>query len=152
MARLGFADRDDLVQWGQSQGASADLPDLVRQLILETTPGVVSLGFATGVGVYGSGWDGTAKATPGGLNVPAGLSLWELSTRSDVNVRPTRTLTSGARLPMGHRPRTPPTSPSRRAPGRAAASGPTRSARWVAGAASRRSASTISTHGFRARR
>src|SRR6266508_4907320 len=87
MARLGFADRDDLVQWGQSQGASADLPDLVRQLILETTPGVVSLGFATGAGVYGSGWDGTAKATPGGLNVPAGLSLWELSTRSDVNVK-----------------------------------------------------------------
>lgn len=87
MARLGFADRDDLVQWGQTQGASADLPDLVRQLILETTPGVVSLGFATGTGVYGSSWDGTAKATVGGLNVPAGLSLWELSTRSDVNVK-----------------------------------------------------------------
>src|SRR6266545_1256812 len=87
MARLGFADRDDLVQWGQSQGASADLPDLVRQLILETTPGVVSLGFAAGVGVYGSGWDGTAKATAAGLNVPAGLSLWELSTRGDVNTK-----------------------------------------------------------------
>src|SRR2546430_17591311 len=85
MARLGFVDRDDLVQWGRAQGAPADLPDLVRQLILETTPGVVSLGFAAGVGVYGSGWDGTAKATTAGLNVPAGLSLWELSTRGDVN-------------------------------------------------------------------
>jgi hypothetical protein len=85
MARLGFADRDDLVQWGTSQGAPADLPDLVRQLILETTPEVALLGFATGVGVYGSGWDGVAKATEAGLNVPAGLSLWELSTRGDVN-------------------------------------------------------------------
>jgi hypothetical protein len=85
MARLGFADRDDLVQWGTSQGAPADLPDLVRQLILETTPGVALLGFATGVGVYGSGWDGVVKATEPGLNVPSGLSLWELSTRSDVN-------------------------------------------------------------------
>jgi hypothetical protein len=60
MARLGFADRDDLVQWGRSQGAPADLPDLVRQLILETTPGVAPLGFATGVGVYWLrlGWRG----------------------------------------------------------------------------------------------
>jgi hypothetical protein len=87
MARLGFIDRDDLVQWGRAQGAPADLPDLVRQLILETTPGVVSLGFAVGVGVHGSGWDGTVKATTTGLNVPAGLSLWELSTRGDVNVK-----------------------------------------------------------------
>lgn len=87
MARLGFVDRDDLLQWGRSQGAPADLPDLVRQLILETTPGVVSLGFAAGGGVYSSGWDGTVKATTPGLNVPAGLSLWELSTRGDVNVK-----------------------------------------------------------------
>lgn len=87
MARLGLAERDDLVQWGQSQGAPADLPDLVRQLILETAPGLVSLGFPVGVGVYGSSWDGTAKATKAGLNVPAGLSLWELSTRGDVNTK-----------------------------------------------------------------
>jgi hypothetical protein len=87
VARLGFVDRDDLLQWGHAQGAPADLPDLVRQLILETTPGVVSLGFAAGGGIYGSGWDGTARATTAGLNVPAGLSLWELSTRSDVNVK-----------------------------------------------------------------
>ena len=87
MARLGFVDRDDLVQWGRSQGAPADLPDLVRQLILETAPGVVSLGFAAGGGVYFSGWDGTARATGAGLNVPTGLSLWELSTRADVNVK-----------------------------------------------------------------
>jgi hypothetical protein len=47
--------------------------------------GVVSLGFAAGGGVYGSGWDGTALSTSEGLNVPAGLSLWEVSTRADAN-------------------------------------------------------------------
>jgi hypothetical protein len=34
MARLGLADRDDLVEWGATQGAPADLARLVRRLIL----------------------------------------------------------------------------------------------------------------------
>jgi hypothetical protein len=54
VAGVGLTERDDLVRWGKSQGAPADLPDLVRQRILETTRGVVSLGFPVGVGVYGS--------------------------------------------------------------------------------------------------
>src|SRR6266849_845320 len=85
MPRLGFADRDDLAQWGKAQGAPADLPRLVRRLIVETAPGLVSLGFAAGVGVYGSDWDGTARASAATVKVPGGLSLWELSTRGDVN-------------------------------------------------------------------
>jgi D-threo-aldose 1-dehydrogenase len=36
MGRLGLADRDDLVQWGATQGAPGDLARLVRRLILET--------------------------------------------------------------------------------------------------------------------
>src|SRR2546430_6232727 len=85
MARLGFADRDDLAQWGKAQGAPADLPRLIRRLILETAPGLVSLGFAAGIGISGSGWDGTARASAATVRVPGGLSLWELSTRGDVN-------------------------------------------------------------------
>jgi hypothetical protein len=85
VARLGFADRDDLVQWGRAQGAAADLPRLIRRLILETAPDLVSLGFAAGVGVYGSAWDGSVRANAATVRVPGGLSLWELSTRGDVN-------------------------------------------------------------------
>src|SRR5437870_4865405 len=115
MARLGFADRDDLVQWGRAQGAPADLPDLVRQLILETTPGVVSLGFAAGVGVYGSGWDGTARTTTAGLNVPAGLSLWSCPRAGTSTARPTLTTKSGPRRRTARQRRRPRMSPSRRA-------------------------------------
>src|SRR5437867_267619 len=85
MARLGLAERDDLAQWGKAQGAPADLPRLVRRLILETAQDLVSVGFAAGVGVFGSDWDGTARASAATAKVPAGLSLWELSTRGDVN-------------------------------------------------------------------
>ena len=70
MARPGFADRDDLTQWGRTQGAPADLPRLVRRLILETAPDLVSLGFAAGVGVYGSSWDGTARTSASTVKVP----------------------------------------------------------------------------------
>jgi hypothetical protein len=84
MARLGLADRDDLVQWGATEGAAANLARLLRRAILETGDGLVSVGFAAGVGVYGSGWDGTARATNSTAMVPGGLSLWELSTREDV--------------------------------------------------------------------
>src|SRR5438477_12343643 len=84
MARLGLADRDDLAQWGATEGAAANLARLVRRAILETADGLVSVGFAAGVGVYGSGWDGTARATNPTAMVPGGLSLWELSTRDDV--------------------------------------------------------------------
>jgi hypothetical protein len=85
MARLGLAERDDLAAWGKAEGALADLPRLVRRLILETAPGLVSLGFAAGVGVFGSDWDGTVRASAPTVKVPGGLSLWELSTRADVN-------------------------------------------------------------------
>lgn len=84
MARLGLADRDDLAHWGATEGAAANLARLVRRAILETADGLVSVGFAAGVGVYGSGWDGTARATNATAMVPGGLSLWELSTRQDV--------------------------------------------------------------------
>jgi hypothetical protein len=85
MARLGLADRDDLAQWGRAEGAPADLPRLVRRLILETAQDLVQVGFAAGVGVFGSDWDGTARASSATAKVPAGLSLWELSTRGAVN-------------------------------------------------------------------
>src|SRR5438874_8410240 len=85
MARLGLAERDDLAAWGKAEGVLSDLPRLVRRLILETAPGLVSLGFAAGVGVFGSDWDGTVRASAPTVKVPGGLSLWELSTRADVN-------------------------------------------------------------------
>jgi hypothetical protein len=78
MARLGFAERDDLAQWGRTRAAAGDLARLVRRLILETAP-VAKIGFAGGEGVTTGDWDGTVRATASTPYVPAGLSLWEVS-------------------------------------------------------------------------
>jgi hypothetical protein len=79
MARLGHAERHELKQWGATRAAAAELPQLVRRLILETAP-VTRLGFAAAEGVGVAGWDGTARAKAETAHVPAGMSLWELST------------------------------------------------------------------------
>jgi hypothetical protein len=100
-ARLGLADRDDLAQWGATEGAAANLARLVRRAILETGDGIVSVGFAAGVGVYGSGWDGTARATNATAMVPGGLSLWELSTRGDVKRKADSDFNKRAATPDG---------------------------------------------------
>jgi hypothetical protein len=87
MARLGLADRDDLAQWGTTEGAAANLAQLLRRAILETADGLVSVGFAAGVGVYGSGWDGTARATNATAMVPGGLRACRPRARSHTRAR-----------------------------------------------------------------
>lgn len=83
----GFADQKDLLQWADSRAAQADLPRLVRRLILETGSGVVSLGVPAGEGVGTDGWDGVARATEATAHVPKGLSVWELSVNKSPGVK-----------------------------------------------------------------
>lgn len=83
----GFADQKDLLQWADSRAAQADLPRLVRRLILETGAGVVSLGVPAGEGVGTGGWDGVARVTEATAHVPKGLSVWELSVHKSPGVK-----------------------------------------------------------------
>ncbi|MBI3450507.1 MAG: hypothetical protein HY049_16550 [Acidobacteria bacterium] len=79
MIRPGFADREQLLRWADTVGASAELPRLIRRLILETGAGVVEIGFPAGEGIRTGGWDGTVRATQATPFLPEGLSLWEVS-------------------------------------------------------------------------
>ena len=83
----GLADQKDQLQWADSRAAQADLPRLVRRLILETGAGVVSLGVPAGEGVGTGGWDGIARATEATAYVPKGLSVWELSVHKSPGVK-----------------------------------------------------------------
>lgn len=79
MPNLGFADRDDLLQWAGTVSARAEFPRLIRRLALETTPDAVRLGFPAGSGTSVGDWDGSIRAERGNPFVPAGVSVWELS-------------------------------------------------------------------------
>lgn len=84
-SRLDLVDQTDLIRWAGTREAQGDLPRLIRRLILETSRGVVQLGFPGGEGIAAGGWDGTARATEATAFIPADLSLWELSVDKSLN-------------------------------------------------------------------
>lgn len=90
MPNPGLVDQKELLRWADNLGSKSGLPKLIRKLILETGKGIVELGFAAGEGVSVGGWDGTVRATEATAFVPAGLSLWELSTEKSVGTKADR--------------------------------------------------------------
>lgn len=76
MFTIGGISRDLLQRVEATQ-----LPRLIRQLVLETTPGLVEVDFPAGRGVYLEGWDGIVRSTEPSPWVPDGLSLWEIAVR-----------------------------------------------------------------------
>ena len=77
--------RDQLKRWATQVQAPTELPRLIRRLIAETTPELAALGMPAGEGASAPGWDGTVKATKHTAWVPAGLSLWEMSTNKNIS-------------------------------------------------------------------
>lgn len=72
--------RDDLLAWAQVSGSDHALPRLVRSLIAETEPTAEWVDMPAGTGVASPGWDGIVRCVRGNRYVPAGRSVWELST------------------------------------------------------------------------
>ena len=75
--------RDDLRRWARSAGSARALPKLVRSLIAETDPSAEWIDMPAGTGVASSGCDGVVRCAHGNRFVPAGLSVWELSTKQN---------------------------------------------------------------------
>ena len=73
--------RDDLLVWAKAAGSDQVLPRLVRSLIAETEPSAEWLDMPAGTGVASPGWDGIVRCDRGNRYVPAGQSVWELSTK-----------------------------------------------------------------------
>ena len=87
MSRPGYVDRQMLKTWADQLVSKGEFPRLVRQLILETTSGVVALGMPAGDGVAAGGWDGSVRSVNGNAWVPHGYSVWELSVNSSPGVK-----------------------------------------------------------------
>ncbi|WP_420439786.1 hypothetical protein [Candidatus Poriferisodalis sp.] len=73
--------RDDLIQWAKSGNADKEFPRLVRSLIAETEPSAEWIDMPAGTGVALPGFDGVVRCTRGNRYVPAGKSIWELTTQ-----------------------------------------------------------------------
>lgn len=68
----------DIKRWAAEPSAPYQLPELLRRLILATTPTLEHIDFPIGASVNSGGWDGTTTSTAVTTYVPAGVSGWEL--------------------------------------------------------------------------
>jgi hypothetical protein len=78
-----LANATDLSTWANQVAATADLPDLVRRLLL-TTVDLNRLHLRAGEGTRYSGWDGVVECLSGNAYAHAGLSVWEMGTDARV--------------------------------------------------------------------
>ena len=69
---------DDIQIWSRRVEASAQLPDLVRRLLLATSP-IGTLDMRADGGTRLQGWDGIVEAFRNSAFCPRGQSVWELS-------------------------------------------------------------------------
>lgn len=77
---------DDLDSYARRKEAENDIADLTRLLVCSSLAGAASsVRFRSGQGIRLSGYDGIVQATEGGLQVPQGNSVWELSAREDID-------------------------------------------------------------------
>ena len=77
--------RDNILEWVNTSGADRELPELIRQLVRETTPGGTWFRFPAGTGVLSGGPDGEVKCDAPHPYVPLGRSVWELSIAKNAN-------------------------------------------------------------------
>lgn len=73
----------DIDNWSNKIQAKSQFPDLIRRLILATTPRVLFIDFPANNSVFEGGWDGVTQNAIGSNYVPEGNSGWELGTTKD---------------------------------------------------------------------
>lgn len=77
----------DLEVWSDTIASRTELPVLIRRLIATTGNGIIRYDFPGYDNGERHGWDGVLETTQASPWVPEGLSVWELSTRSDVKTK-----------------------------------------------------------------
>lgn len=73
----------DLEQWADLLEGKATFPELLRRLIVATSPQLSSLSFSSAEGVQLGGWDGLSTSSQPSAFVPACPTGWELGTNQD---------------------------------------------------------------------
>src|SRR2546430_6434845 len=98
---ITLADATDLSTWANRIEAMADLPDIVRRLLLTTVNDLSRLHFRAGEGTRYPGWDGIAHCDSGNAYVAAGPSVWEMGTESKIKQKAEADLAKRTADPLG---------------------------------------------------
>lgn len=94
----------DIAQWAEQVDAATLLPDLLRRLILNTTPQLQRVELPGSEAVRHGGYDGVVEAGLGSAFVPGGASVWELSVSKDPKGKAERDYAARTRDPLGQSP------------------------------------------------
>jgi hypothetical protein len=78
-----LVDATDLDARADRLEGRAELPHLLRRLVVRTTPSLKSVAFRTGEGIQYPGWDGRVETDEGTPWVPRGVSAWEAGVGDD---------------------------------------------------------------------
>ena len=84
---MKWIDGTDLVQWADRRDSQGLLPEVVRRLVYATLPAPRRVEFRSGEGVQYHGWDGYVEAPTGTVQVPEGISGWEIGTSVGIRAK-----------------------------------------------------------------
>lgn len=84
MNKATLVNANDLARWAGTRTAQADLPRLLRRLVLASCPNATSVSFRAGEGIGMPGWDGRVDTPIGTPFVPEGFSVWEAGADQSV--------------------------------------------------------------------
>ena len=95
---------NDLVAWAETIDARYALPLLIRALIRVTTESATEVDFPAWEDSQRPGWDGVVNNLARSAFVPAGTSVWELSTEARPEVKWERDYQKRTQNPLGYQP------------------------------------------------
>jgi addiction module HigA family antidote len=95
---------NDLVAWAETIDARYALPLLVRALVRVTAPSATEVEFPALEDAQRPGWDGVVKNARRSPYVPAGTSVWELSTEGRPQPKMERDHQKRTERPLGYEP------------------------------------------------
>src|SRR5262249_51196123 len=84
---ITLANATDLSIWANRVAATADLPDMIRRLLLTTVNDLGRLHFRAGEGTRYPGWDGVVDCVSGNAYIPVGSSVWEMGVDRAVKAK-----------------------------------------------------------------
>jgi transcriptional regulator with XRE-family HTH domain len=102
---MRWIEAHDLKQWAGSRDGQAKLPELVTRLILAVYGPAATLRFPSDDSIQHAGWDGTCEAPSDSAYIPAGTSVWEVTTqRHDIGGKVKEEYDKRTTKPLGVNP------------------------------------------------